>query len=453
MISTFGDAAGLHFLGGMLTYPACPELLAKHHAQPGVWMHGRGGAGKSEQSRFAMQMYGFDTAYQSFVLSSTTTPVAIGRVLAQYRNWPVHLDEFRADEADKTRLAALRSPFGRQAAQKGTKEASNKTRSVIPETSPFVTGEGITNDSATLSRYISVILSAGNRLGTTDDQITRYRRMLSDSFEYYRIVRWILMRRKWFGDSVIKLLDQFLESDDVGTAISNPRLRFTYGSAFAVFSLLFDHLHGILASDSTVLPDGIEPASEADMELVGRTVREFRDFTIAYAASATGDVNNVNFVVKFWNAVMTDFHRPGNSVQHFIKFAFCTIDPATNRVIESTADKAYPDQGIYDCVIAAASPLYAEYEQSCRQRGHNPELSLENIRLESQQEKYWIKGPRPKEDDDGKKRSTNRSHRMTINKKQFPVWVLRLDLMPPSMRQLFESHFDKDGDTQENLEI
>lgn len=453
MISTFGDAAGLLFLGGLLTYPACPELLTKYHAQPGVWMHGRGGAGKSEQSRFAMQMYGFDGGYQSFVLSSTTTAVAIGRVLAQYRNWIAHLDEFRADEADKTRIAALRSPFGRQAAQKGTKEASNKTRSVIPQTSPFVTGEGITNDSATLSRYISVILSAGNRLGTIDEQTARYRRMLAESAHYHRIVRWILMRRKWFGESVVKLLDQFLESDDVGKAVSVDRLRFTYGSAFAVFTLLFDHFHGILSSDSTVLPEGIEPISDADMELVGRTVRDFREFTVSYAASATGDVNSVNFVVKFWNSLMTDFYRPGNSVKNFFKFSFCTIDPVTNKVTETTADRAYPEKGIYACVIAAAGQLYAEYEQSCNQRRQVPELSLDNIRLESQQEKYWVKGPRPKEDDDGKKRSCNRSRRMTFNKEQLVAWVLRLDLMPPSMRQLFESHFEKGDDNQEDLHL
>ena len=154
LICTFGDSSGLLVLGALLGYPMAPELLAKYHGHPGLWIHGRAFAGKSETTRFLMQTFGFDPGYRTSMLSGGTTAVAIDRVLAQYSDVPLHLDEFRQDEADKNRISSLRGPFNRQSKTKGKMDQTNKTRSVQPMTSPIVTGEGVTNDSATLSRYI-----------------------------------------------------------------------------------------------------------------------------------------------------------------------------------------------------------------------------------------------------------------------------------------------------------
>lgn len=439
MVATFGDAAGILAIGTMLGYGMAPELLRKYNGQPGLWIHGRAFAGKTETTRFFMQMWGFDPGYRTSMLSGGTTHVAIDRVLAQYSNVPLHLDEFRQDEADKNRISSLRAPFNRQSKQKGKLDQSNKTRAVQPMTSPIVTGEGVTNDSATLSRYVEVILAADKRLGNKAQQRERYQRMLRQASGYHRIIRWVLMNRKWFAKQGIEGLDSFLDDAEVTAAISSDRMRLSYGSAFTAFRCLFERFFLVIEEAHKQGSLG-EFMSREDLLLLQDHAINLKPFTLSYARNAAADVASINFVVKFWRDVMTAYAR-GGDVKKFIWFNWCTIDTATNQVTVTNAKR--DGDGLIRCVLAQASPLYASYEEDCRHRGHTPELSLNNIRAESQTERYWVPGPTNRK---------NRSHRYsTEHQGQVNVWVLRVDRMDPALASVFNERFDANDDGEEEL--
>ena len=89
------------------------------------------------------------------------------------------------------------------------------------------------------------------------------------------------------------------------------------------------------------------------------------------------------------------------------------------------------------CILVRASEIYAEYELDCRTRGTEPDLSLSNIRNESQAERYWVQSPES---------AKRRAHRMSFKDEgQRDVWVLRFDLMDDSLSQLLEPWFEQPG--------
>jgi hypothetical protein len=439
LIHTFGDSAGLLVLGGMLGYAMAPELLAKYHGHPGIWIHGRQYSGKSETSRFLMQLWGFPSDYKTFVLSGGTTPAFIDRVFAQYCDVPVHADEFRQKEADENRIASLRSPFNRQSKGKAMMDQTNRTRLVNPMTSPLVTGEGVTKDAATLSRYIEAILSTDKRLGTKNEQSARFSRMLTDSDQYHRIIRYILLNRKWFGKQAISTLDEFINDKAVSDAIKSDRIRISYGTTYSAFITLFNHLAAAIQEEKTTDPSAELNISRNDLITLRDATENLHDFTITYAQRAAADVLAINFIVKFWSDLVT-FTNINHSLRRFIWFERCIIDE-NNKVTISTATRDTP--GVVRCVLLKPKELYAEFQKESRQRGHEPELSLSNIRAECQHEKYWVPAP---------KTTGRQSHRVSIKDLgQIDVWVLRLDRMEPAIEAIFSEPFEKDQDDSEPM--
>lgn len=435
LICTFGDASGLLVMGCILGYTIAPELLAKYHGHPGLWIHGRQFSGKSETSRFLMQTWGFDPAYKTFVLSIGTTPAFIDRVFAQYCDIPVHADEFRQKEADENRIASLRSPFNRQSKGKAKMEQSNKTRTVNPMTSPIVTGEGVTNDSATLSRYIEAILASDKRLGTKEEQNLRYQRMLSDSTQYHRIIRYILLNRKWFAKLCMESINEFIAREDVVSSITSDRMRLSYGTAYCAFTSLMSHFSECVEPAKQSGTWGDSSMTRSDLLLLIDKVESLRSFTLNYARNAVADVTSVNFVIKFWKDVMTFTNINTSGIRRFIWFERCIISEE-NKVVVTNSKTDQP--GIVRCVIIKPNELYAEYMKDSRQRGNEPDLPLSNIRGECQQEKFWVPAP---------KSQKRQAHRMSMEGHgQIDVWVLRCDRMDVSMESIFSEKFEEDPD-------
>ena len=306
------------------------------------------------------------------MLSGGTTAVAIDRVLAQYSDVPLHLDEFRQDEADKNRISSLRGPFNRQSKTKGKMDQTNKTRSVQPMTSPIVTGEGVTNDSATLSRYIEAILAADKRLGTKEEQGRRYQRMLSDSFQYHRIIRYVLLNRKWFGKTSIAALNEFIDSPDVVSQISSDRMRLSYGTAFCGFSTMMAHFMEAATAAQAAGTWGEFPMLKDDLLLLRERVEDLRNFTLAYAHNAAADVTAINFVVKYWSDVVT-FLNINQSIKRFIWFEWCNIDPETSKVTRTNVNR--DQDGVVRC-IALGSTDGLNTSRNPANVGTNPSFPL-----------------------------------------------------------------------------
>lgn len=428
MICTFGDSEGMLILGANIAYAMSPELLAKYHGQPGIWIHGRGGAGKTETTACLMSAWGFDRGYRTFTLTGGTTAVAIDRTLSQHCDIPIHMDEFRQNEVDASRISSLRAPFGRQSKAKGKMDGTNKTRSVQPQTSPIVTGEGVTNDSATLSRYFSAILAADKRLGTKDEQAERFLAIQARAPQLHRIVRYVLLNRKKFAAAFMEELDKFVSAEDVIRAISVDRLRITYGTAFSMVSTMMKMLMNQSLGEHNI--------SDHDMRLVRDSYASLREFTINYAKEAAADVTSINFVVKFWKDVVTysNINGGASNIRKFIWFEWCKVDPETNKITRTTAKQ--DSDGFKRCILFRGNELYAEYEKEHRQRGKEPELTLSVIKAEMKAEAYWIPAP---------KTQARQAHRMSFDGHgQVDIWALDWHKMSPSVQQIFAEQFEKE---------
>jgi hypothetical protein len=436
MIASFGGMTGMLSVGNLLSYAAAPELLRKYNAHPGQWIHGRMSAGKTEMARFQMMTWGFDAEYRTQVSGGGTTAVSIDRFLAQYSDIPVNIDEFREKEADATRNGTLRACFNRQGKTKGRMDQTNRTRSVQPRTAPIVTGEGVTTDSATLSRYVDLVLSKDRRLGTPEQQQKRYQRMCNDQFQYHRIVRHILMDRAAFAAELMVNLEEFLSDKAVIQGIAQDRLRLVYGIAWAAFTTMYKRMMPILSS--APYPEE-EAIIKNDLIMIKDHIGTFREDTITYATNANSDVASINFVIKFWQNVCVALEGH-NSMKKFIRFERCEIDP-DNRV-KMLATKRDVD-GSVRCVIVRAGELYAEYEKEMGQRRVTPDLSLEGIRGEIRRENYWVPAPATLK---------NKAHRLSWDDDgQKSCWVLRFDRMEPPLQQVFSDHFNEEE--QEELRI
>jgi hypothetical protein len=433
MIATFGDTSGLLVMGATLAYAFAPELLAKYRGHPGIWLHGRLNSGKTETTRFLMMLWGFDQAYKTFVVSGGTTQAFIDRTFAQYSDIPVHADEFRQREASDDLIASLRAPFNRQSKGKARMEQTNRTRLVNPATSPIVTGEGVTKDSATLSRYIEAIIAADKRLGTKQEQINRYKRMCVESLQYHRIVRYILLNRKWFAKEAIAMLDDFVHNDTVTKSIPSDRIRITYGTAYSAFSCLMNHMLQAIGTAQKNNTLGEISISRSDLNLINQKFETFLDFTTGYALRAAEDVISINFVVRFWKDVVTYSHI-NHAIAKFLWFERCEINEH-NKVIPLATTMDI--EGAVRCVIVRGPELYAEYQKECRTRGVEPDLILSNIKSECTAEKYWVPAP---------KTTARQSHRMSREGQgQIDVWVLRCDRMEPALKSIFDAEFDREA--------
>jgi hypothetical protein len=441
MICTFGDSAGVLVIGAVLAYATSPELIAKYHGQPGIWIHGRGGAGKTETTSCAMMTWGFDRDYRTFMLTGGTTAVAIDRALAQHCDIPLHADEFRQDEVNKDRISSLRAPFNRQSKAKGKMDGTNKTRAVQPMTSPIVTGEGVTNDSATLSRYVSAILAADKRLGTKDQQAERFLQIQARANQLHRIVRYILLNRKSIASAFMETLDQFVADETVIKNIHVDRLRLTYGTAFSMVTTMLNHFNeaiweAVAAAKSAGETPNAYTSTKEDLKLVHESFGGLREFTINYAKEAAADVTSINFVVKFWKDVVTYCNIPGaTSIRKFIWFEWCKVDPETNKITRTTAKQ--DTEGLTRCILFRGNEVFAEYEKEHRQRGKEPELTLSVIRAEMAAEAYWIPAP---------KHQKRQAHRLSFENHdgQLDVWALNWHKMSPAVQQIFSEQFEKE---------
>lgn len=448
MICTFGDSAGLLVVGAAMAYAMAPELLAKYHGQPGIWLHGRGGAGKTETSSCLMGLWGFDRDYRTLMLTGGTTSVGIDRALAQHCDIPLHCDEFRQDEVNKDRISSLRAPFNRQSKAKGKMDGTNKTRAVQPMTSPIVTGEGVTNDSATLSRYVSAILAADKRLGTKDEQTTRFLQIQARSGQLHRIIRYILLNRKKIAALFMEEIDAFIADETSIKQIHVDRLRLTYGSAYAMIRTMIKHLGESLVQAAEIAKETGDTSflkcPREDYNLVHEKFQDLRDFTITYAREAASDVTSINFVVKFWKDVVTYCNISGNSsIRKFIWFEWCRIDPETNKISRTTATADGP--GLTRCILFKGNEVYAEYEKEHRQRGKEPELTLSVIRAEMAAESYWIPAP---------KNQKRQAHRLSFEQVgQIDVWALNWNKMSPAIQSIFSEQFEKGEKSDDDDDI
>jgi hypothetical protein len=158
---TFGDYNGYIMVSGLLQYLAHPETLLQIPGRPGLWLQGAKGSGKTQTIMAFMRMLGYIQNYG--VVGLTGTKVGIERSLSQFDSLPVHIDEWRNVRASDELVGFITNAFNGLSIAKGTSQGSKSIRQSRASTIPVITGEDMTTDTALLSRYICLTMSASAR--------------------------------------------------------------------------------------------------------------------------------------------------------------------------------------------------------------------------------------------------------------------------------------------------
>jgi hypothetical protein len=266
----FGSQQGLLALGTGLLYAAAPELLDRFKGHPGLWITGKCGTGKTLIGQALMAIWGFPADYQPLLAGRGTTAAALDRSLAHYRHLPMHLDEFRRQENDSKRIAALRGAFNRQKKQQGLFNADKKTRVIEPTTTPLITGENFCNDAATLSRFLptELVFRPDPNLPTRSQICSRLKAGLDD---YHLIGRWLMMHRRDFADNLFVETTAFIANVRLMAGFESipERILLTHGLALCAIRGLMNDL---IPASSDLNADTIQCWQESRAELLSYTL-------------------------------------------------------------------------------------------------------------------------------------------------------------------------------------
>jgi len=384
MHDTFGSYDGWLLVGNMLAYAASPELR-KIAGHPGIWLSGKMSSGKTWIARWAMRIWGFEELGGIKLGEKSTTAVGLNRGLAQYCGLPFFLDEYRRASIEKEKEEVLRGAFDGSGGLKSIVGDPRKTRNPTALTTPMICGESSSSDSATRSRYIQLHVSTADRIG---DGTARFRVIQNECRYWHLIGRWLMLHRREFTSGVTELLDLWMNSPTVRTHISNDRIRFVYGSAFAAYVTAANMLGTLTPEDRMA----------------------FERFIHKHGAIGLSDVMEETFLHQWWHDVIT-FLKRNPSERKYFSVRFVTIGENGHLTQVAAGHKDAHRVCYFD-----AAAIFQAYQHDKRNRGEVEQLSQNDLRREMEKEPYWLPFPRG-----------TRSHRVTINRAKISSWVISLE--------------------------
>ncbi len=410
-----GDHSGTLALGATMSYIFSAHMIKKYNAIPGLWIHGRMSGGKTTIAKLLMHIWGFPIGFKTQTMGEGTTNTGMDRVLSQYCGLPVWFDEFRINEATANKIASLRNAYNQQAKSKARIDQTKRIRSAQPLTMPMVTGEGTVQDAATKSRFVSVVLSAANRLPLNDrpSHDSRYNRMENEKNDYHRVGRWMIKNRKELTAAFDMFMTSFLANKRTLAQISQDRLRLTYGTAYSTIKVLCAKL---------------QAKGEGDF------FKGMESFLYRYATEATHDVSQEAFLNRFLADIVSGVKRQVID-KNFVRVEYATIskEASGNVKIEPTGSSNPHSEVV---MRIASREVFSEYARDKRQQGEDPDLDRGNIQSEMKKEPFWINPPN----------TGARVHRMSIDGRQLSVWALRVSkIEDEELKEEIETLISGDG--------
>jgi hypothetical protein len=375
-------------LGLTLAYAIAPELLKiGGEGHPSPWFFGKLGEGKTTTMAYLMRIWGF-RQLEGIVLNDNLTDTALSRILSQYSCLPVFLDEARKETLTPTKLAIIRAAYQRQMPAKATMDYSVKVRGVPPNTSPMIGGESTSHDSATRSRFGHINVALNRRIG---DSVARKNRMSQQSPHYYHIGNWLLTNRPKFVERALALLGAWQADPKVRASISQDRIRFVHGAAYACMSAASDLL-GIIeeGGDAGQFDPSPESREGALPDYRPRTISQFRDFLMAYGDQAQRDVADETFVSRFWDDVQQGVAR-GKIPKHFFSCYRLTKKESGGYSYKPGPPFRKSSDGSIAVLMISIKHVFPAYEESYRLRtGLTAPQSMGDIFRSIKGEPYWV---------------------------------------------------------------
>lgn len=417
LVNSYGDKSGWLVLGMIIHYFAQPEIFASEGIKPGLWKQGRKGSGKTETMHLLMRILGFPSDFGG--ITATGTKVGIERATSQLNGLPLLMDEFRNGEVAPHVIALLRNAYSEQGQPKGMMDGSSRTRTVRPLTMPIVMGEDASNDPATMSRFVKVVMAESRRKGTPKEQQERFSRMTDQSEDYHRIGRYILHKRQEFAKLVVEGIKTFKNHPHVMSTVPTSRARQVYGTAWAAMNALYKII--------------IAQPEDRHQDLTGE-IPEFASF----ATTAAEDNEREVFVVKFFDDCLTMIQSGDHNAAKFLRIERGHFIGHAWKQVSSWDSSGQ----LY--LLAAPKELFRAYEIDKSKLHNEIPLSRQNIQLELRREPYWIEAHeslKPK----------NHRAKLSIDDQRRIWWIMDFQKMPQEMQDMLVNLLPEDE--QDKLSI
>jgi hypothetical protein len=203
---TAGGMGGYMCVANMLGYAAGPEFFDRNGCLPSAFVPGQMGSGKTVFCNWLMGLQGYDQTTKGLGLGkgSRVTPVGLCQQLENYSSLAIWFDEYREYEISAEKVSIVRDAHDRQLAGKWTPDGVQR----VIRTTPLVSGETDTRDSATRSRFSHQQISANQRLANHLDWMRDNRQ------NFYLFWREIMHRRPEFVELVMNMSDAFFTAKD-----------------------------------------------------------------------------------------------------------------------------------------------------------------------------------------------------------------------------------------------
>lgn len=370
-MQSFGDMAGLGMVAGMLQYLAHPETLTMIGGKPGLWVQGAKGSGKTQTIKAFMRMLGYIENYG--MVGLTGTKVGIERSLSQFDCLPVHLDEWRNVRASDDLVGFITNAFNGIAIAKGTAVGSKSIRLSRAATIPVITGEDMTTDTALLSRYQRLTMSAASRTGTQDEQREGYFRMLEESAQFFRIGRFLTRQRRKFGLRVVELAKEFIADKETMAAIRDARAREVTGICYAALVAAQEIIVGQPFAGEKQIAAWFVETGKLNADEIEKDIFRLRWFA---------------------DCVQMVTSKSDPQAHHFLQVrrGHILADGSVSILRGNNADIMLRGEGRL-FIIVAPDELFPAYQRDQAKRRETVPINIRNIRQEMRKERCWITPP------------------------------------------------------------
>ncbi|MCC7374282.1 MAG: hypothetical protein IT581_06485 [Verrucomicrobiales bacterium] len=415
-------------LGMCLCYAAAPEVFHKHHAFPGLWIHGEAQQGKTTLARWLMRLAGFRFDGRHGGVSLESSSGAGGAiVMQQFSNLPVWFEEAQGDtRLDLLRL--LKDVFNRIG---GAKALSTGMREIL--TAPMVIGQATSNDNATRTRYPHVLMAAARRLPRPADtwnkrvlteseakaeQDTNYQKVEAMLGDLFLVFRHLLLNRDKYAARVMAIMDDWITGPEMrGVEARTAMVRgVAIGGLQAAMEVcgVSEWEHWVQVGDAQW---------ESEVVLQDDWIRlAFRPFLAQEARASVQELREQGEIEEFLRALITCFERGGfgEAKSDFRKYFHTKVE---DFVSPPNTAAGSAQIGNWTKVILYINPdatmdAIGEY---LRKQGRTLRLRKDDLRSQMSARPWFV---RPAKDGE--------RQRFVVNgvKKTGRFWAFDLDLLP-----------------------
>jgi hypothetical protein len=360
--ATLGSYEGFLLIGSMLSYAVAPEIFSRRREFPGLFTHGQMSSGKTVATEWGIRFWGYEKADGIGLLKGTA--VGLLQQAENYSNQPLWVDEFRADRIGEDKEAIIRDAFNRLPAVKYSPDGVQREM----RTSFIVSGESTSGDAAFISRFPHIQVSKAKRLGTEEEQRERYEWMQANKKHFYLFTRLVLERREQFAGTMLRLLDEWMNSAEF--AGMSERVQFVHGVPWAAWQAMDEMLEAYPVDAST----------------------KFLKFMINHAKGSAIDVTSETNINLFWSDLLTAVKADAIPASCFnVEWTYTDHPPGwpNQTLTPSDTNRA----GWMNCkVFIDPDPTISAMQIYLKKEGSQIPLQKKDLRSQLSKTPYWMEG-------------------------------------------------------------